>query len=229
MNNKYLTNSILLALAVPALGQSVVTSTDNFSGNIDFTDSVVLNQYNGDISDIASIEICYTLNADGGTIGLDNEGDSSAAISGDFGVMLDVTGSSVTLLDGAFGSILDGFTSTFDIPDTVLGANDGDNTTTFDIGGADYATFTSTSTTATGSGLVNSLFFNEFIGNGTFNIDFAVDSIFNLTGEGGSTLQFDSPDTANGTVTVKYNLVVPEPSSSLLLGLGSILLMRRKR
>ena len=143
--------------------------------------------------------------------------------------MLDVTGSSVTLLDGAFGSILDGFTSTFDIPDTVLGANDGDNTTTFDIGGADYATFTSTSTTATGSGLVNSLFFNEFIGNGTFNIDFAVDSIFNLTGEGGSTLQFDSPDTANGTVTVKYNLVVPEPSSSLLLGLGSILLMRRKR
>lgn len=221
-------SAILLTLSIPTLGQTVITSTDSFSGNIDFSDTVILSQYDGNLADIASIEICYTLNADGGTVGIDNEGDASASISGDFGVQLDVTGSSVTLLDGSFGPILDGFTSSFVIPPTVLAANDGDNVSTFDIGGPDYASFTSSNTTASGAGTVNSQFYNQFIGNGTFSIDFQVDSLFNLSGEGGSTIQFDSPDQADGTVTVKYTLV-PEPSSAMLLGLGGLLLMRRKR
>lgn len=229
MNKQYkLVGSLMLTLALPTLGQTVVTSMDSFGGNIDFTDSVTLNQYSGDINDVASIEICYTLNADGGTVGIDNEGDAPATISGDFGVKLNVTGSSVTLLDGDFLPILNGFTSTFVIPNTVLAANDGDNVSTFDVGGPDYATFTSTNTAANGSGLVNSQFYSQFIGNGTFDIDFAVDSLFNLSGEGGSTIQFDSPNTANGTVTVKYTLV-PEPSSALLLGLGGLFMLRRKR
>jgi len=229
MNKQYkLISSLLLTLTLNSLGQSVITSTDSFSGNIDFTDTVVLNQYNGDINDIASIVICYTLNADGGTVGFDNEGETVANISGDFGVELDVISSSVNLLDANFAPVLDGFTSTFVIPNTTLAANDGDNITTFDVGGPDFATFTSTSTTASGSGAINSAFYSQFVGNGIFTIDFAVDSLFNLSGEGGSTIQFDSPNTANGTITVKYNLV-PEPSSALLLGIGGLVMLRRKR
>ncbi len=229
MNKQYtILSSILLASSLPSFAQTIITSSDSFSGNIDFTDTVILNQYNGNINDLQSIEICYKLNADGGTVGIDNEGDSSADISGDFGVKLEVSGSSVTLLDGAFQPILDGFVSSFMIPNTTLAANDGDDITTFDVGGPDYASFTSPGSSATGSGMVNSQFYNQFIGNGTFNIDFAVDSLFNLSGEGGSTIQFDSPNQARGEVTVKYT-VIPEPSSAILLGLGGLFVLRRKR
>ncbi|MGJ8656170.1 MAG: choice-of-anchor E domain-containing protein [Akkermansiaceae bacterium] len=229
MNKKYkIAGSLLLALTLPTLGQTVVTSMDSFGGNIDFTDTITLNQYNGNLADLASIEIYYVMDADGGTLGVDNEGDTEASISGSFGVILDVTGSSVDLLDGSFDPILDGFTSAYTIPNTTLGANDGDDVSTFDIGGSDYASFTSTGSSASGSGLVNDLFWSQYVGSGTFTIDFAVDSYFNLSGEGGSTIQFDSPDEAKGKVIVKYTLV-PEPSSTMLLGLGGLLLMRRKR
>ncbi len=79
----------------------------------------------------------------------------------------------------------------------------------------------------TGAGYVNSNFWSDFIGGGTFDITAEIAQVANYGGIGGIAVSI-LPMSADGEVSVTYNYV-PEPASMLLLSIGAPLLLRIRR
>jgi hypothetical protein len=224
--------TILLAAAFAALpgfaiGQTI-TQTLNFSGIPDFSAPLLFDKYDGPAANLLNVNVSYSITVQGGQFIVDNDADTPANVTANFGAGLDTTNSpDVHLLDASFNQIINGVavtnSATFN-----LAANVGDGLNDYDSSGPDGAILVGTTKNTTGGADVNALFRNEFVGPGQFTITAIAKQIGSLSYNSGIETA-TTPVNAFGTITVTYK-VIPEPGSTMLLGLSAIgLALRRRR
>lgn len=214
------------AIAGFANGQTLITQTLTFSGVPDFSKPLLFDKYNGPAADLTNVNVSYSLKIEGGQFIIDNDADSPANVTANFGAGLDTTNSSdVHLLDGAFNAIINGVSVT-NSETYNLAANFGDGLNDYDPTGPDGAKLMGTTETKSGGADVNSTFLNEFVGAGQFTITAIAKQIGSLSYNSGIETA-TTPVFASGMITVTYT--VPEPSSTALLGLAAAALAFRRR
>jgi len=220
----------LLAVAFAAssgfsFGQTLITQTLSFSGVPDFNSPLLFNKYAGNASDITNIKVSYSLTIKDGLFIVDNDANSPASVTANFGAGLNASSSDVNLLDASFNPIIAGV-SAINSATYNLAPNVGDGPNDFDPTGPDGAMLVGTPQTSMGMGNVNSMFFSQYAGGGTFTINAKANQIGSLSFNSGIETA-TSPVNANGTITITYT--VPEPSSTALLGLAALGLAFRRR
>lgn len=215
----------LSALSQVSNAQTFISQTQNFNFIPDGTVPLVFNKYNGLLADVDNIYIVVNLSKEGGSLFIDN--DSASGGSGNITqtVRVDLSSGTVTLLDTSFGAIGSNVSAVSSYFATV-GANDGDGAG-YQFGTTDHdGTEFTTPVSASDDGNVNSIFWNQYVGSGTFTINVAGIQSLNTSAISGVAGTF-TPASAVGSVTVIYT--VPEPSSAMLVGLASLGLMIRRR
>lgn len=217
---------ICTAISNLAFSQTVITQTISFSAIPDFETPLLFNQYAGDLSDLTNINISYSLSIEGGQFVIDNDTDTAASVTANFGASLDASSPDVTLLDNSFNQIIDGASATTD-GTFNLAANEGDGTGDYDSSGPDGAILVGNNQTTVGDGDVGSIFFSDYVGSGTFTINAIANQIASLSSSSGIETA-NSPVSAQGFITVTYT-VIPEPSSTALLCFGALGLAFRRR
>jgi len=206
-----------LVMAVPAfaytISQSqVFTGITNMSGSLpDF------NQFDnhGDIWQLQSIQVSFTLQTSGGYLEIYNNSSSPASITFDFGT--------------------NGFIASTDVclPDMSLQVYDGNHIELSNLG--DSRSYDGGIKTNTKLVSIGETFWNAgnkgFEGTGTYTIDYSISQWFDWSGSGW--IRFDSlPPNASSIVTVlyTYNETIPEPATIALLGTGILVfLLKRKK
>ena len=218
----------LLASASAALGSTTIMQTQTFGPTTPaFTDSVNFNKFNGNLADLLSVKIKMELTVSGGNAIVDNDGEFNTTVEVTFGTTGSISSSDVTLLDGLFDPVV-ASVGVLSVQNVNLDGNDADPTGQFDNdGGGDNATVNGPAGTEMNMGFINSVFFSDYVGAGTFAIDIDVDTDFQVSGGSGVAGSF-TPQIAEGSIMVIYE-VIPAPSSAALLGLGGLAMARRRR
>jgi hypothetical protein len=219
-----------LAVALTALagfvnGQNTITQTLNFSGVPDFSEPLLFDKYDGPLSALTNVNVSYSITIEGGQFIIDNDANTPASLTANFGAGLGATSSDVTLLDDSFNSIISGV-SVINSGTYNLGANEGDGLNDYDPTGPDGAILIGATQNSTGGADVNSLFLSQFVGSGTFTINANANQIGSLSFNSGIETA-TTPVSAFGSITITYT--VPEPSSTMLLGLAAAGLAFRRR
>ncbi|MGJ8694771.1 MAG: PEP-CTERM sorting domain-containing protein [Verrucomicrobiaceae bacterium] len=211
-----------------ASAQQTFVQTKSFGPSVlSFTDVLAFNAYNGNASDIISVEWCYHLAVGGGQMIVDNDGSQAATVNASFGGELDVSSAGLNLLDGSFNPIFDdvsaGTSSVLN-----LAANVGDGPGDYDPTGPDGATILGQQSSNSGSGFVHTGFHSQYAGTNPIYLTVDADAFADIGTVGG--VEFAStPASASGYVTLKIT-AVPEPSTALLGVLGALgFVVRRKR
>jgi len=223
--------SLLLAICLAtsaglASSQTFVSQIQTFGGVPNFSQPLVFNKYIGNVSDITEIQISYVLTINGGLFIIDNDALTPATnIVANFGANLDATSTDVTLLNATFQPVIIGASATNSAVFN-LAANQGDGLGDFSPIGPDGASLVGTTQTSSGTGNVNSMFFSQFAGGGTFVVNAVGSQIGNLSFNSGIETA-TTPVNSLGSLTIRYT--VPEPSSAALLGLGTLALAIRRR
>jgi hypothetical protein len=213
------------AFAGFASAQNTITQTLNFSGVPDFSQPLLFNKYNGSPSDLLNVNVSYSITIQGGQFIIDNDSNSPANLTANFGAGLDATSTDVNLLDSSFNAIIDDV-SVVNSGTFNLAGNVGDTLNDYDPSGPDGAILVGTTKTKTGGANVNSLFLSQFVGPGTFAINAKANQIGSLSFNSGIETA-TTPVTAFGTITVTYT--IPEPSSTMLVGLAAAGFAFRRR
>ncbi len=208
-----------------ATGQNTITQTRSFSGVPDFSQPLLFNKYNGPLSALTNVKVSYSITIQGGQFIIDNDANSPANLTANFGAGLDATSTNVNLLDSSFNAIIDDVsvvnTGTFN-----LSGNVGDGLNDYQPTGPDGAILVGATKNKTGGADVNSLFLSQFVGAGTYTVNAKANQIGSLSFNSGIETA-TTPVTAFGTITVTYT--VPEPSSTMLLGFAALGLAFRRR
>lgn len=226
-------NKIIVAAGIAAVAgtasanQLFSTETENFVGTGGLATPLTFDQYNGSLT-LTGVKITLTLNVDGGTITLDNDGPGSANAAAEFGASGSISSSDVNLNDTNFNPIGAGLNVVSIDVNTTLSADDGDAQGEVNDGGPDSITEAGANATDMDMGFVNSFFFGDYTGNGTFDIDVVTSTLFNTNGSGSGVGGSFLPPNVSGSVTVEY-FVIPAPGAAALLGLGGLIAARRRR
>ncbi|MBX3386903.1 MAG: choice-of-anchor E domain-containing protein [Phycisphaeraceae bacterium] len=218
----------VLAAAGAANG-FVIMQTQNFGvvNNVPaYTDSVTFNKFGGALSDLISIKVKLTFDVAGGAIGVDNESPEPANVIATFGANAMISSADVTLLDVAFQPVAPTVSAVNNYVFN-LGPDDGDSPNQWDAGGADSDLQNGVPASAMSMGFINPLFFAGFVGAGTFDIDVMTNQILTLSQQSGVSTTF-SPLNGQGNVMVIYEFI-PAPGAMMLLGLGGLVAVRRRR
>jgi len=210
-----------------AAAQTNIVQTLDFDGVPDFSEPLIFNKYNGLASNLLNVNISYSLKIAGGQFVMDNDANSSASVTANFGATLDATSSDVQLRDNTFNLIIDDVAAlnsgTFD-----LAPNVGDGLNDYDPTGPDGAILVGETKTKTGDGDVAAMFLGGYVGPGSFTVNAIAKQVASLTSNSGVETA-TTPVGAKGTITITYT-VVPEPSSAALFGLAVLgLAFRRSR
>jgi MYXO-CTERM domain-containing protein len=177
------------------------------------------------------IEIEYTKT--GGSYEVDNESASTATVTLNHRINAQLS-SALDLTRSGNSENLEDFPTSLRATSTLsgvsLGADDGDSPSNMDPSGADYFRYEPADLTKSTSGfLANTA---QFEGAGSYDIAFDAEQTVGMTGVSGASQAF-SPSTVNGFIRVTYTYTettpVPEPSAALLGGLGTLVLLRRRR
>ena len=223
---------IVLALTITMAGATQVTQEKSFNGVPDFEKQLTFAKMNFTCPNCVMnwIRIDLILNVTGGQYVIDNDADSPASGSFSFGGKANISSTDVSLLDGSFnpvvGTVTAGHTDTFS-----LDPNFGDGPGDYSPNPPDGMVYIGGTETDSKFGYINSLFFNQYIGVGTFDIDVDATQWAMFSGSSGLETAI-TPVTANGKVIVTYDYTcVPEPGSLMALagGLGMLGLIRRRR
>ncbi len=209
-----------------AFSQVMISQTLNFSGVPNFNEPLLFNKYSGNVSDIQNIKVSYSLSIQDGLFIIDNDANSPASVTAEFGAGLNANSTDVNLLDSNFQPIIAGVTAT-NSGTYQLAPNIGDGPRDFDPTGPDGAQLVGLPQTSNGSGDVAAQFYSQYAGGGTFTVNAAASQIANLSFNSGIETA-TTPVSASGSITVTYT-VIPEPSSLALLGLGALGFTFRRR
>jgi hypothetical protein len=215
----------IAALAGSASGQTI-TQTLNFSGVPDFSQPLLFNKYDGPLDDLISVNVSYSITISGGQFIIDNDSESPASLTAEFGAGLGATSSDVTLLDSSFNPIISGV-SVVNTGTYNLAPNEGDGLNDYDPSAPDGALLIGATLDATGGADVNSLFLSQYVGSGTYTINANTNQIGRLSFNSGIETA-TTPVFASGSITVTYT-TVPEPSTTMLFGLAAAGLAFRRR
>lgn len=221
----------LLAVALSAFsgfatGQALITQTKTFSGLPDFSAPLLFNQYSGNPADLVNVNISYSITIRDGQFIVDNDSPTPAITTATFGASLSTSSADVILVDNAFQPILQGVSAT-NSQLFLLDADNGDGVNNYDSSGPDGGILVGTTKTVTGNGNVNSLGYGGYLGAGQFTINALTNQVGSLSYNSGIETA-TTPVNVSGFIAVTYS-VVPEPSSTALLGLAAIGLAFRRR
>ncbi|MBN8456409.1 MAG: PEP-CTERM sorting domain-containing protein [Verrucomicrobia bacterium] len=226
MKTKILLALVSVAAAGLSYGQTLVTQTLYFSGVPDFETPLVFSKYAGNASDIQNVSIDYDLTISGGQFVVDNDADTPAEVAVKFGARLDATSLQVTMLNHAFSAIINDVEAT-NQAQYLLTPNFGDGLNDYDPTPTDGAVLVGATVNEAGGDDVHPLFWSQYAGGGTFTVNVKASQIGSLSYNSGVETA-TTPVVANGSITVSY-LVVPEVSSSVLLGISALGLAFRRR
>ena len=217
-----------LTLGVANVASADLIQTREFGPNVpNFTETLTFDQHECPQGyTLTGIKVEMYLEISGGYLVVDNDGAEEATVVVQLGATGNLSSTDVTLLDDAFQPVVSDvevFTSDM----FVLGPDDGDGPGDVDPNPPDGATHLGGAGSDSDFGFINSAFWSGFQGTGTYDIDAEVDQILDFGGVGGVEGSY-GPVTASGWVTVSM-YCVPEPGTLSLLGLGGLLLIRRRR
>lgn len=221
-----------LFAVVPFASAATITQTQTFSFVPDGSTPLFFNQYNGNLSDLVSVHVSVVFNKTGGQIQVDNDSNESGAISVSQGATGNLNSTDVALLKAGDVVNVGASLSATDGTSSSLQGTTGDPTDEFNVtNNVDYFQWTAGNASDNDAGFINSGLWTAgatgYIGNGTYAINLSATQYANASGLGGLATA-TSPSTVSGSVTVVYE-AIPEPASLILMGLGSVAVLGRRR
>ncbi len=225
-----------LALFSATASAATIVQTENYSFTPNGSADLVFNQFDTSLGTLESITISISLTKTGGSLFIDN--DSTTPGSGDITqtVVIDLVSSDVTLTNTSFQPMGQNITAASVYSASVEG-DDGDTDTIVgnsdgfqdDAGPDNDGTVFSTPVNASDSDDVASAVWGDYQGLGTYTLTVQGLQSSDTSTIGGAAFS-GTPSEASGSVTVVYTYSpVPEPSITLLGGLGLLGLFRRRR
>jgi len=218
---------VSLAAALPIMALTTPTQTMPFAYILpDANVYCTFHKFDMPGYNLTGVTVGLALNISGGQLGVDN--DSTDPGGADFTLALGATGdlssTDVTLWKAPLQPIF----AALNISTGVglhLDADNGDGVGTLDLTGPDGYDWQGLPKSDSASGNISSLYFSDYIGAGTFEVNAALTQIMNYGQYSGISIQY-IPVTVSGNVNVTYEYEpVPEPSGivALLAGAGGLL------
>jgi len=149
----------VVAAAGTASAQFTQTDSATFGfASTNFTETLNLDKFAGNLADLTSITLNYNYMIQGGLAQADNEGTDPASGTVSFGVSFVKTAGSVNTQDAGFNEIFSLIQVSQNFAFNNLGPNDGDGAGVDNDGGSDYIEFIGSNAMTSGGGSVNSTF-----------------------------------------------------------------------
>ena len=209
---------------------ATIVQTETFSGTPAFSRSLTFNEFDPSLGTLNAVFVELELSSENGELRLDNDDETTSAITIQYGAEADITSTDVSLLNSLFQPVVSEV-HVVGASSLTLAADDGDGAT-FSTVGADAGVLAPSAGTDSDLGSINPLFFPQFTGSGTYDIGVETGQMIDFGGVGGVQFQGD-PITADGFVTVTYVYnPVPSPSSfagALSMAIVGIPLWLRRR
>jgi hypothetical protein len=219
----------IVVMITPSAMAALIFETETFTGD----DTLTFDQFNTGLGTLTSIEIIFDLSIDNGWLIEDNDDSVESNVTIELGAVAAISSTDVSLIDGSFQPVvgsLDALTSSA----VSLAADNGDGPGNVDASAPDGTTLNGGADSNSDSGFINAVVFADYTGAGTFDIVVAVSELIDLGGLGDIEGSFSAVDILSpaSNVTVNYTYTpapVPEPATMALLGLGSVVLRRKRR
>jgi len=224
---------LLTSLSGIASAAMTITQTQNFAFVPNGSQAMTFNKFDtlGGTRTLVSVTITVTLNKTGGSFEVDNDSATGGTITLTHTVSGALSSSlgAGSLTDTGFSPI--GGAGTLEAVNSTnqfVAATTGDATNTFNSTGlADNVVYNPGNSSVSSTGVVNSGTTALYAGTGTFTQTMTANQLVSATGLGGLQQSF-TVSNVSGDVTITYNYV-PEPASTMLGGLGVIVLLTRHR
>jgi len=227
MMRKLLFTLALLAITVSA--QALVISGDDTQALPDQTNvTLQLPKFTGNLADLLSVYVVAEFRLFNAVVEVDNDSVTSGNATGKVNSSFVTFNSSATLLKTDFTSIDAGDFTVVEQQVFNLTPTTGDIVGQFDATlDTDYGIFDPGTITRTDSGNIAGAVWGDYVGVGNFTIDVEASYLTGATFDGSD--GYFQGSTPNGEVyaQVIYNYI-PEPATMALLGLGSLLLRKRR-
>jgi hypothetical protein len=214
-------SAVLLAI-VSATMANTTTQKQDFNGVSSFFAPLTFDRFNMN-GTLTSIEMVFNLQIEGGTLIIDNDNDSNVSGTFEFGVHGTISSTEVTLPDSSLSNQVF-YSQVFN-----LGSNVGDGIGDYNSSGPDGLQYSGSNKSGDVSGFVDNMFWNDYIGTGTYNITTSISLRLDCGDFDKLEYKITTPISTRGYVKVAYNYdPIPEPATIILLTVGAFAFLKRK-